>query len=139
MELTIKQAAKKVKISHQTLRNHVKEGRVSAAKTVKGIQVIDSSELARVYPDSFKSQNLESKKVKDFNQLESDLTIKVKVLEAENKALLEKIEYLNKAIAKSEQREQQFFDLARHNGKLLEHHTQKEEQPAPKKKSWFFR
>ena len=135
MELTIKQAAKKVKISHQTLRNHIKEGRISAKKTVKGIQVIDSSELARVYPDKFKIQNIEPKDVKELNQFDTDLNIKIKILETEKKALLEKIEYLEASISKSEEREKNLYELAMQNGRLLESKSQEE----PKKKGWLFR
>ena len=74
-------------MSHQTLRNHIKEGRVSVSKTVKGVQYIDASELARAYPDKFK---LESKHEQDLNKIESDLTLNNKILEVENKLYMRK-------------------------------------------------
>lgn len=111
MKLTLNKAAKISGKSKSTLLNAIKKGKMSAPKNDNGHYEIDASELSRAFPPKTSDQ---------YNTGTNEPLSTTLLDHLENKALEREIELLKEMLAKSEENEKHWREMALRQQALLE-------------------
>lgn len=114
MKVKFSQAAEVIGVTSRTLLNKVNGGKMSAEK-IEGVYFVDVSELARAFDLNEVQLNLLAGN--DTKRKEVDL--EKSRIEVELKHALEKINFLESQLEKSENREAKLLEIARSTQKLL--------------------
>ena len=99
--LPVSKAAELVGLSRKTMYAHVKSGKVSASKGNKGVLLIDSSELIRVFGDLVPEQDSDGDTTRQLLLSNSDLILleKVEQMARQIEFLTERVVELQKQLA----------------------------------------